>query len=331
MPESVPQGAQAPAEPEIHVSTSDVPAAPAAPPPETPPPAGTPAQETPAAEGTPAAADVTPAKPEPDAAATRDSESPAKRIAKLTRRLRDQERETARVKVEAAYERGVREGYEKATGKPAAEADPKPKLDDFDSAEDYAETLADWKVRQKEAAPEKPAGGKAEADDADDLADPDGDEPRPPTDHESASFLVAKAAHPDLEAVIFDSKLGWTLAIVDAATDLDHPVEVLYQLGKQPAELKRILALSPRQMRRELIRFEDKLPAAPTKASADAGKAGDPQAAASTLDDVPNAPDQPGPVTGRATGKVDYAKLSTEDYLRVVDREEAEERRIRRR
>jgi hypothetical protein len=328
MPESEPQAAQAPAESEIQVSTSDYPAAPPAPSAETPPAPGTAPQEG------KASADATPAPSEGAAARREDHEPASKRIAKLTRRLRDQERANAQLNAEKARAEGLAEGLRLASGgkppEPAPDPNAKPDLDSFDSAEEYAEALADWKVAQKTKGTEQPQRQAAEDDAGDDADD---DPETPATSAEVTGYLTAKEQFgDDVDAVLFSDKLGWTEQIADSARNCENPPLVLYQYAKQaPDAVQKLAAMTAQQQVRELVRFEATMAAGAAASPSDDGNGssgGRPRTAASTLDSVPNAPALPTPVGGKAGGgEPNLAAMSDADYIAFMDAKEAARRR----
>ncbi|MGQ0835732.1 MAG: hypothetical protein ACT4O5_12600 [Gammaproteobacteria bacterium] len=205
------------------------------------PAAKTPVQEkpkgdAPASGGDPDSASDAPAK-------RRD---PQKRIDQLTRRLRDAERREA-------YERGRREALEQHVApKGEAQDDPKPKAEDFATTEEFADSLADWKIRHKE--PAKPSG-KQEPKGS---TEPPREQPAAP---ESArkSYETAKAKYPDIDDVLFDPDIPWTRHMADAVIEEENSAEILYHLGQDEAEIERISKLSPKQQEREVWRFAEKL------------------------------------------------------------------------
>lgn len=315
-------GPSAPPAFEAQVDTSDSPPAesPARPPP-TEQPARQPAQEPKGdkPDGSPAE------DPESDAAAKRSRHDPQKRIGQLTRRLREAERREA-------YERGQREALQQfvQTQRPAAaEKDPEPKQDDFDSLDDFIEAKSDWKSRRK-AAPqgEQPAAPAKEVP-----AQPE----RKASETEVKSAIEARAKYEDFDDVIADPDLPYTVHMADAVSDLPNAAEILYHLGKDEDELARIAQLSPREQARAVTRFADKLeatlkaaPSPPAKAGSESSSApSERQAAASTLDGVPRAPTAPASPAGRAAPDVDVENMSESEYMKYMDKQEAERRRRR--
>lgn len=210
------------------------------------PAAKTPDQEKP--KGDAPASGEAPGTSANDATAKR--RDPQKRIDQLTRRLREAERREA-------YERGRREALEQVSTRSAgaaAQEAPKPKAEDFATTEEFAESLADWKLRQKEQpSAQRKSEPKAGSEETPREA------PRAPTESERKSYESAKAKYPDLDDVLFDADLPWTRHMADAVSEEPNAAEILYHLGQDEAELERIAKLSPKQQEREVWRFAEKL------------------------------------------------------------------------
>ena len=262
------------------------------------------------------------------AAAKREADSPAKkRIDTLTAKLRDAERL-------AAYERGRREELERQAAaqqpKPA-DPDPKPKLDDFESADEYADKLADWKLRQKEAAKAtgaEPTKGKQPA--TQDKA-PDGAADLHPI---SKTYAAAKARHDDLDDVIADPTRPFTKVMADTLADDPNALEVLYRLGQDVDELTRVSKLPPHEQRRHVTRLaetvEAELQAESEPQPEPAGKPAAPAKAGAQAPDltkVPAAPAAPSPISGRAVADRDLASLSDAEYVETMNAKEVERRK----
>jgi len=295
-----------------------------------------PAQDGEADKAQPPADEPKAPTPEPDAAAKRSD--PQKRIDKLTRKLRDAEREAAYLK--GRLEAWQAQGGSREAGQPAAEADPTPKLDDFESVEEFAEARADWLVRNPEArkssAPKQPApGAQDEPKGTQREAEPT--TAAAPSEDAVKSYIAAKAKYPDLDDVLFDTDLPWTKTIADAVDDQPDSAEILYHLGKDEDELERIAALSPKQQAREVWRFAEKYragqPAAasPTESEpdSDAEPAPEPRAKAQPGAVVSKAAPVPTVLSGRASASVDLETLSDEEYIAHMNQQEAARRRRR--
>lgn len=338
MGESDQQGVDTlPAAEEIVVTSDAPPAASAAPPASTTPdPEGKPAQASakPDPEATPAKQDTEgegegedkdkPAPSGQDAAAAKRGDSAKKRIDTLTAKLRDAERR-------GAYERGRREELERQLAQRVhsatpADPDPRPKLDDFETADEYAESLADWKVRQLDAGKAGEAthgSGKTKAS-TDKPAD--GSANLHPI---SKSYAAAKERHDDLDDVISDPTRPFTAVMADAVADDPNGLEVLYRLGQDIDELIRVSQLPSHQQRRHVLRLAEAVEAELSAAEARPAKSAEAGAKAPDLNKVPAAPAAPQPPSGRAVADADLASLSDGEYIERREAEEAETRRRR--
>jgi len=123
--------------------------------------------------------------------------------------------------------------------KAAAPAEPagKPKLANFETLEAYQEALTDWKLDQREQKSQQEAANKKAQEAAEQLQR-----------DWSAREKAARKAHPDYDNVIdtVEAPTGpGVLAARQAMLEDEAGAEILYYLGKNPAELKRIAALSP--------------------------------------------------------------------------------------
>ena len=122
--------------------------------------------------------------------------------------------------------------------KPTEPAPGKPKLEDFQTLEEYQESLTDWKLDQREKA-------KAEADAkrAREAAE------RAAIESWDKREKAAKKAHDDYEDVMDTVKYDTTLEAVPdvrkALLESELGAEAFYYLAKRPAELHRIIALKP--------------------------------------------------------------------------------------
>lgn len=125
---------------------------------------------------------------------------------------------------------------------------------------------------------------------------------------------LAKTKHADFEAIAFAPfKAGYEIPVGSAMDawilESDHGAEVLYALQKNPAEIKRLLALGPIAQTRELVKLEDTA------------------LAASTVKTKTDAP-EPGPVLGVRAGDPAsdsvraLKKRDTRAYIDAKNREE---------
>ena len=211
---------------------------------------------------TPAAAEATepaPATTAPDSEPDEDQEQDTQADAKPgSRRSRKIERLTREVE-ELKRALSGHAPDANAAPKPSepAKAEGKPKLEDFQTLEEFQEALTVWIYDAREKA-------KAEADAKRTRETAE----RDAFDAWAKREKAAKKAHDDYEDVLD------TVAIPDgpgvqaarqAMLESEHGAEILYHLAKHPAELKRIAALSPVSAVREVGKLEAALakPSAP--------------------------------------------------------------------
>ncbi len=206
---------------------------------------------------TPVVTDETAAPPE--ASATPESgDTPAdkpkkggvqKRIGELVR-----EREEAKRETEYWREQAMK-------GQPKAEPiknDEKPKVDQFQSYEEYLEALADYKAEQKFTERER----KREQETQQERATREFNDMR-------ATFAerIEQAAekYEDFEEVAFSEDVPVSEAMATAIMQSDLGPDLLYHLGQNPKEAARIARLPPIAAIRELGKLEAKLSEPPTK------------------------------------------------------------------
>lgn len=261
------------------------------------------------------------ATPEPDAAARRND--PVKRIDKLTRKLRDAERE-------AAYLKGRLEATE-GRGRPAeTPADDTPKLDDYDSAQEFAEALADYYQANPDKRPSRTGKQPTSAEPAGPPANQrEPAQPGAPSETQVKSYIAAKAKFPDLDDVLFDTELPWTKTMADAVADDEDSAEILYQLGQNESEIERISRLSPMQQQREVWRFAEKyragLPASESRTESDTGADttdAEPRTNAEPRARVSKAAPVPPPLSGSGSASKDPASMDQAEYEAYMNRRE---------
>jgi len=129
------------------------------------------------------------------------------------------------------------------TGKPVAA--------NFTTYEEYVEALADWKLDQRDALKAQLAAQSERQTVV------------------KTQVEAARAAHPDYDEVVTD-QVVISPAMAEVMTQRDFPgAEVAYILGSDPAEAKRIAALSPAQAGAALARIAAGInPAEPPKPKA---------------------------------------------------------------
>lgn len=195
-------------------------------------------------------------EPEPEAGepAPKPKKTANERIAELTAKHRQSERDAEAKAEEAAF---WREQALRQTPAPAPQAqEGKPTSDQFDSYDDYVEALTDWKaentVNARLAAQQQQSTIQTRVQTFEQRVAtqfPDG-EP------EGLSALRRAPSLPEgVQEVILSSENGPKLA--------DH-------LGNNPAELRRLSSLTPTMQAFELAKLEQRLAAPPRSTSAPA-------------------------------------------------------------
>ncbi len=242
----------------------------------TPPEGSTKADET--TDGAePPAADETEEGQERDEKGRFKPNRVQERIDELTR----QKGEAAR---EAAYWRGVAEAGKPKTETPPPANDPtsRPKVEDFETYDDFTEALTDWKLDQRDQ--KRDATQRAEA--------------QATTWQQRAT--AAKETLPDFEQVLSESTAPMTKDMAEVLRDSEHGPALAYHLAKNPAEAERIARLSPLAAAAALGRIE-----------ADLSK---PAAPAAAPKKVTSAPTPPTPIGAGRSTEGDPAKMSYKDY-----------------
>jgi len=186
------------------------------------------------AEGDEAADDAE----EPDEALT----AAQKKAAELSYKLREQKRQNARM---------MRLLEQQQAQQAQASAPQPPKLEDFDTIDEYVDAKLDWKLNQQS----KPQPAQA----ADNTAD-------------IAEFEVARedmiangiAKHPDFADVVLAEDVDISLAMANALIEIDDTdlqVDTAYYLGTNPKEASRIAKLSPIRQIAEIAKLSAKIEA----------------------------------------------------------------------
>lgn len=164
-----------------------------------------------------------------------------KRLDELTANWRAAERreeELRRVIAQLAQQQQPPQPQPIAQPQPSVNA--KPVLEDFNSYEEFTEALTDWKatqtvqsvLQQREAAE---AAARAQREQAE----------RAQTWQQRASEASTKFA--DFHSVALNPDLPVSPAMADVIQSVENGPDVLYHLGKNPAEAARIAALPPTQ------------------------------------------------------------------------------------
>lgn len=205
------------------------------------------------------------------------------RLSKERRRLE----RVAKAEAEAAY---LRKQLEERDRQQQPQAKGKPQYKDYEGRpEEFVEALAEWTIEQREAQRAKAEEPKREEREAQEVA------------AAKARFVAekiftpGKAKYPDFLDVVTDEETPFDPAMVEAAARLKNGADVLYHLGKNPAEFQRIFQLpSNVEVAWEMKELGAKL-AAPAKPTA--------------------APAPIVPSNANAAVKKDYADMSTAEHV----------------
>jgi hypothetical protein len=173
-----------------------------------------------------------------------------RRIDNLTARNKELEERLAKLEKGGEPEKPDHRG-----GKPEeAATNDKPKLQDFDTYEDWVDAVTDWKVDQKLS--KRESDGKAK--DA----------------NKAFATRVIEGAkrYTDWDEVVTED-VKIPLASADAIRETDDPAAVIYFLGDNPEEVKRLSSLSPAKQAIEIGKIEAALVKTDKKATGeDTGK-----------------------------------------------------------
>lgn len=209
-------------------------------------------------------------EPEPEAA-KEETEPPwfRKRFDELTFA-----REQARREKEAAEQKAAE--LQKRLDEISQAPKDRPKLENFDSDEDYFDALADWKLDQREAK-QRSEREKRQAEETAQSAE---------SSYREQVMRVNKAGsskYKDYEDVVFSLPGDvMNVEMAQALFETDAPEDIAYLLGKNPKEAARIAKLSPMKKAVELGRIESRLktkkqtssapaPIKPLKSTTDSG------------------------------------------------------------
>lgn len=145
----------------------------------------------------------------------------------------------------AKLERKLKRELAQQAAEPQAPAAP-PRPDQFTTAEEYVEALADYKAEQKVAERETQQQRK-QLDST--YADREED---------------ARTKYADFQEVVYDPTLRITNEMAEVVKESDIGPEIFYHLGKNPDEAARIARLSPLAQAREIGKIEAALAANPS-------------------------------------------------------------------
>lgn len=224
------------------------------------------------------------------------------RIDELTRKAREQERETA-------YWRGRAEAREaKEAEAREAKAAEKPTPEKFGTYDEYVEALTDWKADEKikannetqkqESAKERTA--------------------RERTERWTERSNAARATHTDFDEVLnaaSDVKLADF--VCDALDESDKSAELLYRIAQDPSIADRLNAMTPRQAALELGRMEAKLLAPVSAENPDPDEVPVDPKPAPPARKTTSAPPPVRPIAKGNSTAVDLSKLRGDDYVKA--------------
>lgn len=176
-----------------------------------------------------------------------------KRIDKLTRQFREQERENERLRAQVETMMRMREGGQQSTPQPAPD-NQKPRQEDYDSHDAYVEALADWKVEQRlQDERKRTRDEQLQRQKADEDA------------RWNAQLETARRKYQDWDEVLEDVDIPVSPALIETLRTSDVGADLTYYLATHPDDLRRISALTPLAMARELGKIETRLGAPPVR------------------------------------------------------------------
>lgn len=170
-----------------------------------------------------------------------------KRIGTLTKKWRTAERERD-------YERQKRVEAENELKKLKASipATDKPSREDFDTVEEYADALSDWKIEKLKA---EMSASKTEKD----ISEKETEELRKAQEiDDQLSDMKDRGidAYDDFETVVYRKELELPEFVVEIALLSEIPEHILYYLGKNPDTAAEISTMSPAKAAKELGKIE---------------------------------------------------------------------------
>jgi hypothetical protein len=191
--------------------------------------------------------------------------------------------ELTRARREAERSAEYWKGLATQTAQPSAEIAAKPTADQFDDYADYVEALTDWKVEQKTRDVSVKAVQNAE------------------TMHRQSNWAdrqeAVKSKLADYDTVVGSSDVPVSEHVRDALLDSEHGPELAYHLARNPSFAADLNNMSATRAALELGRLESQLDNAPAPKP------------------VSKAPAPITPLTTGATGRVNLATASMEDYI----------------
>jgi hypothetical protein len=217
-----------------------------------------------------------------------------RRIDKLTR-----EKSEAEQKAEYWRTQALRTEPEKKSETAPPQAEGKPNPANFETQAEYLESLADWKVEQREKAREAKQQEESQRTQQQKALESYAEREK--------AFSVGKEDYDDvIQGAIADENPAFTSpAIASALVDYEYGPAAVYYLAQNPDEAARLAKLSPTQIAREIGRLESKFaPSADTETQKNATPA-----------PVTKAPKPPTPVKQPTrTAEKDPDEMSPEEW-----------------
>jgi hypothetical protein len=175
-----------------------------------------------------------------------------KRIARLTWEAAEARRETERLRVELEQKKAE----EARTVKPNTEG--KPKEDDFATASEFVEALADWKYEQRSKTERETRQAEEAKQSQSSLQK-----------KVQADIAAFRAVQPDFDEVMEDAAFQSTPLMIQELQESDMGPALLYHFAKNPDEANRIAEMTDsRKVAREVAKIEARLTSAPAKKQA---------------------------------------------------------------
>lgn len=168
-----------------------------------------------------------------------------KRLNELTANWREEQRRAQ--KLEAMLERVLTQ-QQQPKAEEVVQPVGEPKLDQFQTYEEYVAALADYRADQKIQAWENQRKQQEAERQKSQVVEQ--------FQTRAERFRVE---HPDFDEIAFNPQLPVTDAMAEAINLAENGPELLYQLGKNPSEAARIAALPPIQAAVELGKFAVKM------------------------------------------------------------------------
>lgn len=224
-----------------------------------------------------------------------------KRIDRLTKRAAEAERRAQELEAQLQQQDGGQQQDQSRSADAGEEPDPS----NFDTYDEYLNSLSDWKAgksprsqsKQDQGAP-KQQGNNDGAEDDDGFAEV--------LEDVQAAFEDTREQYDDFDEVIGQQDLSITRDMVKALADTDDPGGIAYHLGTNKAEAARIAALSPIAQAKEIGKVEAMLQSKPPKR----GKK------------TTQAPDPIEPVRGADSSVADPSNMSFDEYETAMNERE---------